>query len=152
TPPRLFPAFSACVSPATGDDWVAVGDAACSQDPLSASGIARALDTGIHAARAIDSQLRSGRTAALVAYDKWIATGFVTYWTTRMAYYNIEHRWPEAPFWRRRQPVLTLDPHCQIALAPHAASVEGDGTRLVRLVDRALLAGLCVTPSTAHDI
>jgi flavin-dependent dehydrogenase len=151
-PLQLFPAFFTCASPAAGDDWVAVGDAASSQDPLSASGIARALNTGIHAARAIDMRLRSGSAAALMAYAKWIASSFAAYWTTRMAYYDLERRWPNAPFWQRRHPVLTLDPHCWIERAPHAGLADADGVRKERLVDRALLGRLCAAPCTAHQL
>jgi len=45
------PAVASCLNPIAGGNRVAVGDAARCQDPLSASGIAQALDTGIKAAR-----------------------------------------------------------------------------------------------------
>jgi flavin-dependent dehydrogenase len=109
SPPRVFPAFSSYVSPVAGENWVAVGDAASCQDPLSASGIARALNTGIHAARAIDARLRTGQAAALSAYAKWVADGFASYWATRLAYYAMERRWPKSPFWQRRQPDLNVN-------------------------------------------
>jgi flavin-dependent dehydrogenase len=149
-PPRLYPAFSACVSPAAGGDWIAVGDAACSQDPLSASGIARALDSGIRAAGAIDACLRGGDGEPLMAYARWIAAGFAAYWTTRLGYYDMEHRWPEAPFWQRRRPQVTLDPRRRIVLAP-GGTPEPDGTDR-GLVDHALLARLCATPGAAHEV
>lgn len=147
---RVFPAFSSCLNPIAGEKWVAVGDAASCQDPLSASGIARALDTGIQAARAIDARLRTGNAAALTAYAKWVAEGFAHYWTTRLAYYALERRWPDSPFWQRRQPKLTLRPHDKLALArDYVAPPIAEKSPIV---DGALLARLCATPTPAHEI
>ena len=150
SPPRTFPAFSSCLSPVAGENWVAVGDAACCQDPLSGSGIARALDTGIQAARAIDARLRTGQANALTAYAKWVADGFARYWTTRLAYYAMERRWAESPFWRRRQPDLTLQPHD--TLAWNDAAVPATEKVPDPIIDQALLARLCATPAPAHKI
>jgi flavin-dependent dehydrogenase len=150
SPPRTFPAFSSCLSPVAGENWVAVGDAACRQDPLSGSGIARALDTGIQAARVIDARLRTGQATALTAYAKWVADGFARYWTTRLAYYAMERRWPESPFWRRRQPDLTLQPHDRLACNNAAVPAAEKGPDPI--IDQALLARLCATPAPAHEI
>lgn len=152
SPPRTFPAFSSCLSPVAGENWVAVGDAACCQDPLSGSGIARALDTGIQAARAIDARLRTGQATALTAYAKWVADGFARYWITRLAYYAMERRWPESPFWRRRQPDLALQPHDRVALACDNAAVPATEKGPDSIIDQALLARLCATPAPAHEI
>lgn len=152
SPLRTYPAFSSYLSPAAAENWVAVGDAACCQDPLSGSGIARALDTGIQAARAVDARLRTGHAAALMAYSKWMAAGFQRYWTTRLAYYALEQRWPKSDFWRRRQPQLTLRPDDEIVLACHDAEVSVPEKGKPAPVDPTLLASLCQTPAPAHEI
>jgi len=77
--------------------------AAVSHDPLSSSGIPRALASGAAAARAIDAHLRSNRDAALGEYDAAQAHGFDAYNQLRSAYYAVEQRWPDAPFWSRRR-------------------------------------------------
>jgi flavin-dependent dehydrogenase len=150
SPPRTFPAFSSWLSPVAGENWVAAGDAACRQDPLSGSGIAHALDTGIQAARAIDAHLRTGQATALTAYAKWVADGFARYWATRLVYYAMERRWPESPFWRRRQPELTLRPYDRLACKNAAVPAAEKGPDPI--IDQALLARLCATPAPAYEI
>ncbi|HUK14969.1 MAG TPA: tryptophan 7-halogenase [Bryobacteraceae bacterium] len=108
--PRIIPAFSACLDATAGQGWAAVGDAAASHDPLSSSGIARALDSGIRAARAIFDLLSTGRADGLREYDQRMREGFERYWEMRQRYYAMEQRWPGSLFWQRRQGCVTLDP------------------------------------------
>jgi flavin-dependent dehydrogenase len=150
-PLRLFPVFSSYLSQAAGENWAAVGDAACCQDPLSASGIARALNTGIQAARALDARLRTGQATALAAYAKCVGEDFARYWNTRLAYYSMEQRWPGSPFWRQRQPDMTLQPKDTLALAADSGLPIASKTP-DPVVDDALLARLCATPGPAHEI
>ena len=81
--------------------WLAAGDAAIAIDPLSGSGILRALLTGEAAATAIAHALL-GRPRPARAYEEWLDRRFDELWTERAAYYARETRWPDAPFWRRR--------------------------------------------------
>jgi len=118
--PRIIPAFSARLEPAVGHGWVAVGDAAASHDPLSSSGIARALDSGIHAARAICDRLRYGRPDGLIEYDRWIGESFEHYWATRQRYYALEQRWPGSMFWNRRRSNVATD-RLGLQVSPPAA-------------------------------
>ncbi|MES2642327.1 MAG: FAD-dependent monooxygenase [Myxococcota bacterium] len=99
---RVYPARSSRLTRVTGDRWIAVGDAAASVDPLSASGIPRALDAGIHAARGIEALLRRGDPLLLEQYETRIRTGFESFLDTRAQYCAIERRWPSSSFWRRR--------------------------------------------------
>ena len=99
-------AHSSCLETMVGEGWLAAGDTAASHDPLSSSGIPRALDSGIHAARAIYDYLRHGRTSMLQAYEASLKQSFETYLATRAHFYKMETRWPEAPFWKRRQEVM----------------------------------------------
>jgi flavin-dependent dehydrogenase len=81
--------------------WTAAGDAALGVDPLSASGIVRALSTGETAARAISHWLL-GHEQAAVDYDRWLDAQFAEYLRERQAQYSVVTRWPDAPFWKRR--------------------------------------------------
>ena len=100
--PRVFPAFSAYLNPVYGPDWMAVGDAAASYDPLSSSGIARALDSGIRGALAIHQHFRLGHADEFAAHNQYIQTAYSEYLEQRRRYYAIERRWPSSPFWSRR--------------------------------------------------
>lgn len=99
---RTWPAMTTMMDPFLGERWIAVGDAAASHDPLSSSGIPRALEAGMHAAAAIAAALQTGRPAPLEAHSRRVREAFVRYWQTRHRYYAIEQRWPGAPFWQRR--------------------------------------------------
>jgi hypothetical protein len=138
-----------------GDGWLAVGDAVASHDPLSASGIARALDSGAHAAVAIHALLARGDEAPLAAYAERQTRGFELYCDTWARYYQIEQRWPGSPFWSRRHRRVTLDPAARLVLAAPLAGTDlastegtGAGAEQARLVCR-LCAG---APRPAHQI
>ncbi|GAA0268851.1 FAD-dependent oxidoreductase [Cryptosporangium japonicum] len=88
---------------APGPTWLAVGDAALAQDPITGTGVVRAL--------------RSAKTAADVllgtdphrfaAYETALDQECTTYLHRRLAFYAAETRWPEAPFWQRRLRTLS---------------------------------------------
>jgi flavin-dependent dehydrogenase len=87
----------------SGRAWVAVGDAAIAFDPLSSHGIEKGIAHGWQAADAALAYL-GGDDAALEGLSDRFAAEFADYERTRLGYYKIERRWPDAPFWRRRQP------------------------------------------------
>ena len=99
--PSLCPAASQRLDDCAGDGWLAVGDAASTVDPLSSQGIMRALRSGLNASRAICQHL-SGDPHALSAYGARIANEYDAYLASRTAYYAMEQRWPDSPFWRCR--------------------------------------------------
>lgn len=82
-------------------DWLLCGDSAASYDPLSGQGICHALESGLHAGRAIHGALE-GDADALARYRTWMHARFDEYLGQRHRYYAIEQRWPDAPFWQRR--------------------------------------------------
>jgi flavin-dependent dehydrogenase len=152
--PRIVPACSACLVQVWGDGWVAVGDAAGSHDPLSSSGIARALDSGIRAALAVSSALRHDRSDELQSYDAYMSQSYDQYCFTRTRYYQMEQRWPDAPFWRRRQNQLTLHPHARLG-SPPIWTRPGAVPRLpadLRHLDASILLTACERPRPAHDV
>lgn len=84
-----------------GDNWIAVGDAAISYDPLSSYGITSALESGFYAGHAIADKL-DGIDDAFIAYDYLLCTAYATYKEMHIHQYKIENRWPEELFWMRR--------------------------------------------------
>ncbi len=87
---------------AAGEGWLAVGDAASVFDPLSSSGITKALRSGIFATYAIGDLLVKSDDRALERYRRYSQDEFEGYTRVRARYYNEERRWPESDFWRRR--------------------------------------------------
>ncbi len=84
---------------ACGERWLAVGDAALAFDPLSSKGISNALYTGLHAAETI---LHNARDDGLAAYARHLREIHRVYREQLRAFYAMETRWPDSPFWRRR--------------------------------------------------
>ncbi|MEM6454721.1 MAG: tryptophan 7-halogenase, partial [Acidobacteriota bacterium] len=115
-PPRTFSAISSQLRAAAGDGWVAIGDAAASHDPLSSSGIPHALGSGTQGAL-VAADMLFGEGRAGNAYQQAVARDFAQYRRTHGQVYRSETRWPDAPFWRRRQATVTIDPHARIGAA-----------------------------------
>jgi len=101
-PLHLRPAGSQLLMPAAGRGWAAAGDAAASFDPLSSLGIGHAISSGIQAARVAHATLcDTGDTA--YSYSSNVARVARDYLALRRRYYAVEQRWPDQPFWARRQ-------------------------------------------------
>jgi flavin-dependent dehydrogenase len=93
------------VRPGDRRPWLAVGDAALAVDPVSGSGVVRALRTAEAAAHTIVSILDSPYETPqlLAAYEAAHDRECTTYLTERARYYGIERRY-RTPFWARRNP------------------------------------------------
>ncbi len=100
-PPRVMPANSSRSDMIAGPDWMAVGDAAATYDPLSSQGIMIALAAGRRAAHAARARLE-GDVTAVARYAEEIADVYEEYLRNRSIYYSTETRWPDALFWKRR--------------------------------------------------
>jgi flavin-dependent dehydrogenase len=101
--PSAFSAVSQRLRRAPGDRmrWLAVGDAALAVDPVSGSGILRALRTAKAAASAVLSTF-AGDENAIPCYESDRDDECTSYLVKRAGYYRMEQRWPNAPFWQRR--------------------------------------------------
>jgi flavin-dependent dehydrogenase len=96
-------AHSARLEPFVDKNWLAVGDAVISFDPLSSQGLYNALFTGLAGAEAADRYLR-GDTLSLSEYSQTLR-GIVDAYSRHLAfYYSTETRWTNASFWQRRHP------------------------------------------------
>jgi flavin-dependent dehydrogenase len=150
--PICVPAQSQLLERASGEGWLAVGDAASTYDPLSSQGIFKALRTATWAAYAISDHLSGpAEGAPLEKYDRRIAHDYEGYLLSRADYYRQEVRWPVAPFWHRRADHLTLDPRARLRLATDPASVSSGGSRLPG-TELEYLRQLCRRPRSAHEL
>jgi flavin-dependent dehydrogenase len=85
-----------------GPDWLAVGDAAMTFDPLSGHGVYKAIECAIRAAGVIEQSL-AGVPSALRDYDAAMKRDFDEYRRIQRRHYRSEPRWPDSVFWQRRQ-------------------------------------------------
>jgi flavin-dependent dehydrogenase len=104
---HVAPASSQCLSVHAGPNWLAVGDASMAFDPLSAAGIAKALEDGLNAARHVERAFGQGGWSP-DAYTDMQNTAFRGYLDTRWRYYRMEQRWPRSLFWQRRHRLVDV--------------------------------------------
>ena len=109
-------AHTAWADPAAGETWLTVGDAALSFDPLAAQGLFAALYLGLAAAEAAHRSL-DGEKAALPSYAAEVIRIRDAYLAQRAAWYALETRWAEQPFWRRRHASWPASPGDRPSLA-----------------------------------
>jgi len=98
---RAWPASSSRLDLPHGADWLAVGDAAGSYDPLTSQGIYKALAGGLQAGDAIARRL-AGETTDFTAYGESLARSWQEYLGLRSHLYTREARWADQPFWQAR--------------------------------------------------
>jgi flavin-dependent dehydrogenase len=82
-------------------NWLAVGDAARSYDPLSGLGLMNAMTHAVAASQTILCML-DGDYESAAEYEDANRRAFTEYRATHRSYYALEDRWPDSPFWRRR--------------------------------------------------
>src|SRR6266849_9574720 len=80
--PIVMAANSSRLNRTIGKNWLAVGDAAITFDPLSAQGVHKALDSGLRAAHSLEGHL-SGDDFALQGYARDVDHRFCSYWQAR---------------------------------------------------------------------
>jgi flavin-dependent dehydrogenase len=99
---RILPAETSRLDRISGAGWLAVGDAAAAYDPLSSYGIGSAMASGFYAGHAIADTLL-GKTEAVPAYLELLQRAYGDCLDLQRRHYGEERRWPDSPFWRRRQ-------------------------------------------------
>lgn len=97
----IAPAHPSRLDRVVGEGWIAVGDAAATHDPLSSMGIGSAMAVAAQGADALIAHL-SGDALALPDYAARFAPREERELRDLAAVYRLEQRWPDAPFWRRR--------------------------------------------------
>ncbi|MDJ0797252.1 MAG: NAD(P)/FAD-dependent oxidoreductase [Calothrix sp. MO_167.B12] len=103
---HIYDAYTSRQDSFCGQQWLAVGDAAATYDPLSAQGILKAISNGINAARAI-TESGVSHVCSFSDYHVSLTTSFAEYTQERQLYYAQETRWENTSFWQRRQGNLT---------------------------------------------
>ena len=84
-----------------GKNWLKVGDAAQSFDPLSSAGILKGLKMGQQAADAVYNYFNKDSTA-FKFYENEIKKQHEEYEQLKAAYYTKESRWMQQSFWYKR--------------------------------------------------
>ncbi|ASP39095.1 hypothetical protein CHH28_10575 [Bacterioplanes sanyensis] len=102
---RLFKrnAKSSILSAVIAPNWLAVGDAACSYDPISSAGITKALMHGQLAGNCIYDYLSGNNNQALTDYQNQVFDDFNKYAALRQSLYASEQRFANSGYWQRRQ-------------------------------------------------
>jgi flavin-dependent dehydrogenase len=95
-------AHSSWIAATAVPGWLAVGDAALACDPLSSQGLFNALYSGLMAASALRRAL-AGDAGALADCEQTMARVVDAYRAHLAAWYALESRWPDRPFWSRRR-------------------------------------------------
>ena len=95
--PALHRADTSVLHPILGERWCAIGDAAAAWDPLSSQGVVSAVLVGARAGRAIPDP------AALQGLESDVHLLVSEHAALQAHYYGLERRWPDEPFWHRRQ-------------------------------------------------
>ncbi len=130
-PLRVAAAHEQWLDAASGPDWLAVGDAGLSFDPLASQGLLNSLVTGSEAAKAVRRSL-AGDADALPAWDVWIRSIRAAYRSHHQHYYALEPRWANETFWARRQRAPEAGTGADVIAAPASPSARSHssaGTR-----------------------
>jgi flavin-dependent dehydrogenase len=97
----IHPANSSRLEQITGEGWLAVGDAACTYDPLSSYGITAAIGTAYYGSCAINDHFQ-GKKEAFLTYEFLMDKMYSTYLPLIATSYYQEKRWQDYDFWKRR--------------------------------------------------
>lgn len=98
---KVIPAYSSCLESCVENNWLAVGDAACSYDPLSSYGITSAMGSAFYAAKAIVKTFND-QPEFMQTYQSLMKSNFKHYLTERNAEYQKVTQF-NSLFWQRRQ-------------------------------------------------
>ncbi|KZN49902.1 hypothetical protein N476_18015 [Pseudoalteromonas luteoviolacea H33] len=98
---KAISSYSSCVASCVGEGWIAIGDAACSYDPLSSYGITSAMGSAYYGATAI-VQAMTQEQDSLAQYQQLMHEQFLTYVIDKnKEYQRVTHY--DTDFWKRRQ-------------------------------------------------
>lgn len=95
-------AHSAILRPCAGPGWLAAGDAVLSVDPVSSQGLLTAMVTGLAVAECADRFLTSAEDSTS-DYTRMVSTIHSRYRQNLLDCYAAVRKWPDSPFWARRQ-------------------------------------------------
>lgn len=93
--------YSGVLPTVEGHNWMAIGDAAMSFDPISAQGIYKGLSHGLMAGTKVNSWLENGDETTS-RFSELIQAQYKVYQKNRSHMYGLEQRWKDSDFWRKR--------------------------------------------------
>lgn len=102
--PSIRAASSTRLKKIRGDDWIAIGDAARTVDPLSSQGIFNAASDGLNAAEALLESRSTGTSDAIETFAESVLREYDSFLDTKEKIYSIERRWRDSSFWHLRHP------------------------------------------------
>ena len=105
---KIMPAGTSCLQVPYGKNWLAVGDAAYSYDPISSYGITSALASGFYAGHAVADYL-NGKQEALPTYRYVVENAFRAYMEKLVSHYSLEKRWEQSDYWTYRLPATVKE-------------------------------------------
>lgn len=122
---RILAANPSLLNPCCGRDWLLVGDAASTLDPLCSQGVQKAIASALAAGPVVNTLLLHPERAdsAIAFYCQRELSLFENHLGTLSAYYQRENRWEKEPFWRAHQSPL-------IGCAPSTARARFGPSRL----------------------
>ncbi|MEM6722026.1 MAG: FAD-dependent monooxygenase [Bacteroidota bacterium] len=94
-------ANSSVATKISGSNWLALGDAAMSFDPLSSHGITNAIYTAARAANTIEKKLKEADPDVFEDYGIAMQKIFQQYLLSKDNLYKQETRWRDSEFWKR---------------------------------------------------
>jgi flavin-dependent dehydrogenase len=101
---HIFPAYPSVVDPCSGKDWILVGDAASTLDPLCSQGVQKAIASALTGCIAVHTLLSHPERHNSVREFCWVRerAGFQSHLSALSAYYSRERRFLQKPFWKQR--------------------------------------------------
>jgi flavin-dependent dehydrogenase len=136
---HIFPAYPSLVDPCSGRDWILVGDAASTLDPLCSQGVQKAIASALTGSIAVHTLLSYPERHEAVRdfCRERERTGFQAHLSALGGYYSRERRYGQEAFWKQRGkarpvapagsdqtgPVLHLTRE-KLTLADHARMIE----------------------------
>lgn len=90
---------SFCLNKITGENWMAIGDAASAYDPITSRGIFKSMTDAIYAAELISKKLKNN--TPVKPFETYVQSKYKAYLAERAHYYSNEQRWQNAPFWTK---------------------------------------------------
>jgi flavin-dependent dehydrogenase len=143
---RIFPTYPSLIERCCGPDWLLVGDAASTLDPLCSQGVQKAIASALTAATAVHTLLVHPERSEWVmefcrARER---AGFLSHLAARASYYRREQRFEGEPFWKQRSDWAigsNSDPkaaHRPLVLRTRDRIAAGSS---VRLVDKPVIEG-----------
>ncbi len=154
---RVCDASSSTAESVVGADWIKVGEAAFSIDPLSSQGVQTAMHTGLQGAIVAHTMLRvpANTEAAMEFYEARQAEITSRHQAIAAQYYAEQNRFCAEPFWRRRSRDIEppADPHAWPRQAHPPALDERVGVSdAAAVIQTPVMQDACITyhPALTH--